>query len=141
MGPMALAIRAGRGHACRDVHRRLAAGLVAVERRERGHRAIRPTVAKTDIGRHEQAQYPVGVESATPAKIGEDVMIAHVGDRLIVEGTHLGDRRRVGIIMGVAHSDGAPPYQVRWLDDGRTTMIFPGVEARVESSAGAAGSQ
>jgi len=62
-------------------------------------------------------------------------MIAHVGDRLVIEGTHLGEARRVGVITGVSHDDGAPPYYVRWLDDGRTTMIFPGVEARIESSA------
>jgi len=59
-------------------------------------------------------------------------MIAHIGDRLVVEGTHLGDRRRIGIITAVAHDDGAPPYTVRWLDDDRTTLIFPGPEAHIE---------
>ena len=52
-------------------------------------------------------------------------MIAHVGDRLVMDGKHLGDTRRVGVITGVGHGDGTPPYQVRWLDDGRTTLIFP----------------
>ncbi|MCA2218994.1 DUF1918 domain-containing protein [Jidongwangia harbinensis] len=59
-------------------------------------------------------------------------MFAHIGDRLVVEGTHLGDVRRVGIITAVTHTDGAPPYTVRWLDDGRTSLIFPGPAARVE---------
>lgn len=59
-------------------------------------------------------------------------MIAHIGDRLVLEGTHLGDGRRVGIIAAVGHADGTPPYHVRWLDDGRTTLIFPGAEARIE---------
>jgi hypothetical protein len=59
-------------------------------------------------------------------------MIAHVGDRIILEGTHLGDARRVGVILAVARADGTPPYQVRWLDNGRTTLIFPGAEAHVE---------
>jgi Domain of unknown function (DUF1918) len=59
-------------------------------------------------------------------------MIAHVGDRIILEGTHLGDARRVGVVLAVARADGTPPYQVRWLDDGRTTLIFPGAEAHVE---------
>jgi uncharacterized protein DUF1918 len=59
-------------------------------------------------------------------------MIAHIGDRLVLEGTQLEDTRRVGIITALAHADGGPPYQVRWLDDGRTTLIFPGVEARIE---------
>ena len=61
-------------------------------------------------------------------------MIAHIGDRLVLEGTHLGDARRVGIVVAVTHADGGPPYQVKWLDDGRTTLIFPGAEARVETS-------
>jgi len=59
-------------------------------------------------------------------------MIAHIGDRIVLEGTHLGDARRTGIIMAVAHADGGPPYQVRWLDDGRTSLIFPGAEALIE---------
>jgi len=61
-------------------------------------------------------------------------MIAHVGDQIVLEGTHLGDHRRVGVITSVG-ADGNPPYQVRWLDDGRTTMIFPGPEARIEPPA------
>jgi hypothetical protein len=66
----------------------------------------------------------------------EATMIAHVGDRLVLEGTHLDDVRRVGVITGVGHDDGAPPYYVRWQEDGRMTMIFPGPEARIESRAG-----
>jgi hypothetical protein len=59
-------------------------------------------------------------------------MIAHIGDRLVLAGTHLGDVRRVGIITAVTHADGTPPYQVRWLHDDRTTLIFPGPEAHIE---------
>jgi len=62
-------------------------------------------------------------------------MIAHIGDRIVLEGTHLGEAGRTGVIVAVAHTDGGPPYQVRWLDDGRTTLIFPGLEARIEPSA------
>jgi hypothetical protein len=36
-------------------------------------------------------------------------MIAHVGDRLVVEGTRLGSNRRVGLITAVREPDGAPP--------------------------------
>lgn len=64
-------------------------------------------------------------------------MIAHVGDRIILEGTHLGDARRIGVIIAVSRPDGSPPYQVRWLDDGHTTLIFPGAEAHVEADAAA----
>ena len=61
-------------------------------------------------------------------------MIAHIGDRVILDGTHLGDARRVGVVTATPHTDGGPPYQVRWLSDGRTTLIFPGPEARIEPS-------
>jgi hypothetical protein len=59
-------------------------------------------------------------------------MIAHVGDKIVLEGTHLGDARRTGIIVALAHTDGSPPYQVHWLDNDRTTLIFPGAEAHIE---------
>jgi hypothetical protein len=62
-------------------------------------------------------------------------MIAHVGDRIVAEGTYLSDHRRAGVVMAVERADGGPPYLVRWLDDGRTTLIFPGPEARIESAA------
>jgi len=61
-------------------------------------------------------------------------MMARIGDRLVLDGRHLGDSRRVGVVMGVAHSDGTPPYQVRWLDSGRTTLVFPEAQARIEHS-------
>jgi hypothetical protein len=59
-------------------------------------------------------------------------MIARVGDRLVVEGIHVGDARRVGVITELRHGDGTPPYQVRWLDSGVEALVFPGPEARVE---------
>jgi hypothetical protein len=65
-------------------------------------------------------------------------MIAHVGDRLVLNPTPLGDTRRVGVITDVGQDDGAPPYVVRWVD-GRTTMIFPRDEAHVESAEPAPG--
>jgi hypothetical protein len=46
--------------------------------------------------------------------------------------------RRVGVIVAARHADGGPPYRVRWLDDGRTTLTFPGPESRVEPPTGAA---
>jgi uncharacterized protein DUF1918 len=59
-------------------------------------------------------------------------MNAHIGDRLVLEGTHLGDSRRVAVITALRHGDGSPPYEVRWLDDGRSTLIFPGPQAHIE---------
>ncbi len=59
-------------------------------------------------------------------------MKAEVGDRLVLEGIHVGDRRRVGVVTGVRHPDGSPPYEVRWLDDGHVALVHPGPEARIE---------
>ncbi|MEV6349668.1 DUF1918 domain-containing protein [Actinoplanes sp. NPDC051851] len=60
-------------------------------------------------------------------------MKAQTGDRIVIEGGPAGTRRRVGLIVGVGHADGSPPYQVHWLDDDRTTLLFPGPETHVES--------
>jgi hypothetical protein len=54
-------------------------------------------------------------------------MHAHVGDRLLVEG----DETRMGLIIGVPHTDGSPPYIVRWLANGHIAMVSPGVFARL----------
>jgi hypothetical protein len=63
------------------------------------------------------------------------MMIAKIGDRLVVEGVHVGDTRRVGEIIAVRHPDGTPPYEVRWLDSGHEALVFPGPEAHVETPA------
>jgi hypothetical protein len=57
-------------------------------------------------------------------------MKAQIGDRLVLEGTHVGDDRRIGTIVEVDHPDGSPPYRVRW-QDGHESFIVPGPEARV----------
>jgi hypothetical protein len=59
-------------------------------------------------------------------------MKARAGDRLVLEGIHVGDPRRVGIVLDVPHADGSPPYTVRWLDNGHEALVFPGSDARVE---------
>ncbi|WP_182876011.1 DUF1918 domain-containing protein [Microbispora sp. H10670] len=59
-------------------------------------------------------------------------MKAAVGDRLIIESLHLDGPRRKGVITALHHSDGSPPYVVRWLDEEHETLIFPGPDAHVE---------
>jgi hypothetical protein len=59
-------------------------------------------------------------------------MKAHVGDRLVLEGSRVGEARRIGVITAVRRSDGAPPYVVRWLDNDHEALVFPGPDARVE---------
>lgn len=58
-------------------------------------------------------------------------MWARVGDRLIVGGATVGDEGRDGEIVGLHHEDGTPPFDVRWSDTGRVTVVFPGPDARV----------
>ncbi|ARP73863.1 DUF1918 domain-containing protein [Streptomyces pluripotens] len=58
-------------------------------------------------------------------------MHAHVGDEIVVRGTTAGVVSRDGEIIGLHHSDGSPPYDVRWAEDGRVTLYFPGPDAYV----------
>lgn len=62
-------------------------------------------------------------------------MKAQIGDRVVVEGTNLGDRRRVGVVVRLRHPDGTPPYVVRWLDDDHESLMFPGPTTHVERGA------
>ncbi|GAA3221230.1 FAD-dependent oxidoreductase [Dactylosporangium siamense] len=64
--------------------------------------------------------------------VKELMMKAKVGDRIIEEGTHVGDHRRVGVVTALRHDDGTPPYEVHWLDTGNDALVFPGGDARVE---------
>lgn len=59
-------------------------------------------------------------------------MKANVGDRLVLQGTHVGDPNRVGVVTAVRNNAGDPPYVVRWLDSGIESLVFPGADARVE---------
>ncbi|WP_238019747.1 DUF1918 domain-containing protein [Dactylosporangium sp. AC04546] len=61
-------------------------------------------------------------------------MRANVGDRLIVEGAHVGEGRREGVITEVRHDDHSPPYTVRW-EDGHEGLVVPGPDARILPSA------
>lgn len=60
-------------------------------------------------------------------------MKAKVGDRLVIDGTNLGEQRRVGVITAVAHPDGSPPFTVRWLTDNHESVVCPGPTARIEA--------
>jgi hypothetical protein len=59
---------------------------------------------------------------------------AKVGDRLVIDGLHVGGERRVGVITALRHPDGTPPYEVRWLDSGHAALVFPGPEAHIETA-------
>lgn len=59
-------------------------------------------------------------------------MKASVGDRMIIKGHRVGEPDRDAEILEVHGEDGAPPYLIRWDDDGRVGLFFPGVDASVE---------
>ena len=59
-------------------------------------------------------------------------MRAAVGDKIVVRGHRVGESDRDAVILAVEGTDGAPPYRVRWSDDGHEGMFFPGDDAVVE---------
>ncbi|MFC9555261.1 DUF1918 domain-containing protein [Rhodococcus sp. NPDC056960] len=62
-------------------------------------------------------------------------MHAEPGDWLVVKGTIVDSPDEVGHIIEVRHSDGAPPYLVRWIRDGHEALVFPGPDAHVVTAA------
>ena len=62
-------------------------------------------------------------------------MHAEVGNWLIVRGRTLDAPLREGVVVEVPHAGGSPPYRVRWLDDDRVCLVFPGSDATVQAQA------
>ncbi|MBK9739957.1 MAG: DUF1918 domain-containing protein [Actinobacteria bacterium] len=58
-------------------------------------------------------------------------MKAKVGDRLVVQGAHVSDHVREGVVLEVHGADGAAPYLVRWGDTGHESVVFPGPDTHV----------
>ena len=61
-------------------------------------------------------------------------MHAAVGNWLLVRSRRLHEPARAGQVVGVPHPDGSPPYVVHWLDDERTSVVFPGSDAVVTTA-------
>ena len=59
-------------------------------------------------------------------------MRAAIGDRIVVRGRHVGDHDRGGVVLAVEGKDGAPPYLVRWDDNGHETLFSPAADSIVE---------
>lgn len=60
------------------------------------------------------------------------MLTAHVGDRLIIRGHRVGEPDRDAEITEVRGTDGAPPFVVRWAEDGHESLVFPGSDAFVQ---------
>jgi Domain of unknown function (DUF1918) len=54
-------------------------------------------------------------------------MRARVGDLLIPNG----DAGRTGLVIGLQHADGSPPYIIKWLSSGHIALVSPGPYARI----------
>jgi Domain of unknown function (DUF1876)/Domain of unknown function (DUF1918) len=59
-------------------------------------------------------------------------MKAAVGDRMVIAAGTVEGPVRDGEVVEVLGSDGTGPFRVRWSDDGRVTLVFPGPDAHVE---------
>jgi hypothetical protein len=59
------------------------------------------------------------------------VVHANVGDKIIVKGHYIGEPDRDAVVLEVHGADGAPPYRVRWSDDGHEGLYFPGTDASI----------
>lgn len=58
-------------------------------------------------------------------------MHARVGDKIVVDARHTGDRARKGEIVAILGAGEAAHYRVRWAD-GHESVLFPGSDTRVE---------
>lgn len=54
------------------------------------------------------------------------------GDRLVITAHQQGGRPRDAEVLEARGADGGPPYLVRWEDDGRVTLHYPGSDARIQ---------
>jgi hypothetical protein len=50
----------------------------------------------------------------------------------VIKGHRVGEPDRDAEILDVRGENGGPPYVVRWSDDGREGLFFPGPDASVE---------
>lgn len=67
-------------------------------------------------------------DAAAPARS----LRAAAGDRLVIRGHHLGEPDRDAEVLEARGEDGGPPFLVRWSDDGRVSLLYPGSDAHVD---------
>jgi uncharacterized protein DUF1918 len=60
------------------------------------------------------------------------ILCAQPGDRLVIRAHHQGEPERDAEILEVLGDAGAPPFVVRWQDDGHVSRLYPGSDAYVE---------
>ena len=50
----------------------------------------------------------------------------------MIRGHHQGEPERDAEVLEVLGEEGAPPYVVRWQDDGHVSRLYPGSDAYVD---------
>lgn len=60
------------------------------------------------------------------------ILRAAPGDRLVIKGHHVGEPSKDAQILEVLGDSGAPPFLVRWEEDGRVSRFYPSSDASVE---------
>ena len=65
-------------------------------------------------------------------------MRAKPGDRLVIKGHRVGHTDSEAEILEVRGENGEPPYRVRWVSDGRESVVYPGADALIERKRGRA---
>ena len=65
--------------------------------------------------------------------VSRSILRAEPGDRLVARAHHQGESERDAEIIEVLGDDGAPPFVVRWHDDGHVSRLYPGSDAYVQS--------
>jgi hypothetical protein len=66
-----------------------------------------------------------------PMQSMPQVLRASPGDQLVIRGHHFGEAERDAEILEILGDDGAPPYLVRWEDDGHVSKLYPSSDAFV----------
>ncbi|WP_217922093.1 DUF1918 domain-containing protein [Miltoncostaea oceani] len=112
----------------------LAAAALAMSENAVGH------VLVTEPG----AAAPVGILSALDIaramaplpdpgpRVAPDRAAVRPGDRLVITAHQQGGRPRDAEVLEARGPGGGPPYLVRWEDDGRVTLHYPGSDAQIQ---------
>jgi Domain of unknown function (DUF1918) len=62
----------------------------------------------------------------------QSILRAQPGDRLVIRAHHTGEAEHDGEILEVLGEGGAPPFVVRWEQDGHVSRLYPGPDAYVQ---------
>ena len=91
-----------------------------------------PVVSALDLAR--ALSPPAGPPRTRPAARVGGALRGLPGDRLVISAHQLGGPERDAEILEARGRGRRPPFLVRWQDPGRVSLLYPGSDARVEST-------